>query len=258
MKLGYLNIPKQGSAGGSMQNTNRAHVIRSLGFTEFYGNVNLDTANRAGTFCNDPEQAAVLHVLPDLPKPAYPRIISSDEEGLHFETPFAAGRNAAPCPTTEQVIENIQQSCASLSVSWLAKENLARHWAAHVKGCTYAGKRACPTDWHVARTILICDDPARAEVAVKANDSPCRAYYSKVAQVPPNSPQVDAMMDACVLHGTVQTVLNELDKIVASSGPFGTLTLVDHEWPDEALAITSMAALANAYAPRLKPKRIAM
>jgi hypothetical protein len=258
MKLGYLNIPKQGFAGGSMQNTYRAHITRSLGFPEFYGDVNLDNSNCPGTFCNDPEQAAVLRVLPDLPKPAYPRIIASDELVQPLDTSCPTGRIAAPCPTTEQVMANIQKSCASLSVSWLTKENLARHWAAHVKGCTYAGKRACPTDWHVARTILICDDPARAEAAVKAKDSPCRAYYSKVAQAAPNSPQVDAMMDACVLHGTLQTVLDELDDIAATSGPFGTLTLVDHEWPNEALAITSLAALANAYAPMLRPKRIAM
>ena len=217
MKLGYLNILMQGNAGGSMQNTNRARFARSLGFTEFYGSVDLEDTTCPSAFCNDPEQAATLRVLPDSPKPAYPRIIASDAKVSPVGPSCPTRRIAVPSPSTEQITKNIQQDCESLSVSWLPKEQLARHWAAHVKGCTYAGKRACPTDWHVARTILICDDPARAEAAVKADDSPCRVYYGKVAHADPNSPQVEAMIDASVLHGTLQTVLDKLDEIIASA-----------------------------------------
>jgi alkanesulfonate monooxygenase SsuD/methylene tetrahydromethanopterin reductase-like flavin-dependent oxidoreductase (luciferase family) len=154
-----------------------------------------------------------------------------------------------------QVIANANDRRGTLSVSWLNTTELAKHWAAHVSGSTHAGLRAREEDWRVARTIFICDDAARAEAIVKAEDSPCRAYYSEIAQENAAHGDVDTLLDDCVLFGTLQTVLDRLTDIAAASGPFGTLTLVDHAWADTELAKQSMGSLAAATAPIMQRNR---
>ena len=255
MKLGYLNIPPKARTCGSTHGSPRASLAHRVGFTDFYSNAAQRGAAANSAFCDSPEHADMLNKFPDFPKPPQPQIVEADQSASN---PSPTAHMVVPTQTAAQVRANIQQSNATLSVSWLGEDQLSRHWAAHVQASTHARKRACPSDWHVARTIVICDDPQRAEAAVKSPDSPCRAYYAQMAQAGASAAEVDALLDACVLWGNLNTVLDALDDLVVSSGPFGTLTLVDHAWPDDTLATDTIATLASAFAPMQDQKRMAI
>lgn len=258
MKLGYMNVRPKGIVSDQTRCTGRAIFARDLGFSEFYGVTDRKNHDCPNALCNNPEQADILRVLSDLPMSPTPRIVYAGDQRRPLGPRLSPQPLTVPAHAAAQVKANAYQNHSSLSASWLTKEQLARHWAAHVTGSTHAGLRARPQDWRVARTIIICDDPARAEAAVKSGDSPCRDYYSKITKTDPNSAQVDRLIDACVLHGTLQSVLDELQEIVALSGPFGTLALVDHAWADEELAANSLASLASAVAPIFGRNRVAI
>lgn len=246
MKLGYLMMPPDCVDGVPTRNAGRAKMARTFGVSEFYAVAPQDHSKVIPPLSNSPEHANALRTLPELPEHRMPQVVAIDGKRQADCDTGAALNLTRPAVTPEQVAANARRRRATLSVSWLNTSDLARHWAAHVSGSTHAGFRARPEEWRIARTIMICGDVARAEAAIKSEDSPCRAYYRKVAQ--PGT-DLDALMDDCVLYGSLDTVLDGLRDILATTGPFGTLTLVDHAWPDEALAQQSLAALTSALAP---------
>lgn len=258
MKLGYMMVPQQRPLLQQTPQICRAEFAHAQGFSEFYATKQPDHSLISKAHSDSPEQSILLYVLPDLPQQPIPQVIAIDGERQTPQDQSALFSLAVPSKTAEQVRANIIQCRASLSVSWLSKTELAQHWSANVKGSTHAGLRTRAEDWRVARTIFVCDDSARAEAAVKSSDSPCRAYYRKLAKVGADDADIDALIDACVLYGTLGTVLDAIQDIAAASGPFGTLTLVDHAWSDTELAEQSIASLACAIAPVFQRTRVAI
>lgn len=258
MNLGYMMIPQQYTVPSQTALRGRAGLAHEHGFSEFYAAKHQQCEGAASALSESPEQSELLRILPDSPERPAPRVITIDGKRQITRGSNTRPSLAVPSQTEEQVKSNVIQGHASLSVSWLSNTQLARHWAAHVTASTHAGLRARSEDWRVARTILICEDPARAEAAVKSNESPCRTYYSNFAEVGSSTAQIDALIDDCVLYGTLQSVLGSLRDITADSGPFGTLTLVDHAWPDAQLAQQSIALLASEIAPLVQHNRVAI
>jgi len=222
---------------------------RDLGFSEFYAAEPQVDPFAPGALKGLPEHAPMLRTLPDVPLRPTPQVVAVDGEWQLQENTESLENLASPSVTPEQVAANARARRATLSVSWLNKSDLALHWAAQVTGSTHAGVRARPDNWRIARTIMVCEDEARAEAAVMSDDSPCRSYYSKMTGLDASSAEVDALIADCVLYGSLQTVLDGVHDIAATATPFGTLTLVDHVWPDADLARQSMASLASALAP---------
>lgn len=252
MNLGYLLIRD----GCKPERPKRAELARELGFSEFY---TADTqgdliATKTPNGC--PELAASLRTMSNLPiKPGLQVAAINGKEQLPRDA-APSGNITRPSITPEQVMANAERQQATLSVSWLNQTELARHWAALVAGSTHAGHRARPEDWRVARTIVVSSDAERAEAAIKSDNSPCRAYYAKMAGSDATPSEVDTLLERCVLFGSLNSVLEELHEIAISSGPFGTLTLIDHAWPDEELAQQSVISLAGAIAPVTQRNRI--
>ena len=246
MNLGYLMIPRTSTNGAPLRDTGRAEMARTLGMSEFYAIAPKDPAEDTQTCTTSPEHANALCTLPELPEHPMPKVVAIDGKRQSACETGAANNLAVPSVTPEQVTTNVLLHQATFSVSWLNKSDLARHWAAHVSGSTHAGLRARPEAWRVARTILVCNDTARAEAAVKSEDGPCRAYYRKMAE--PGT-DLDSLLDDCVLYGSLDTVQDRLREILDATGPFGTLTLVDHAWHDENLAQQSLVSLTSALAP---------
>ncbi|CUH68053.1 hypothetical protein TG4357_03364 [Thalassovita gelatinovora] len=252
MKLGYLNIPAEAVAAcggrGAAPSHGRAQLARALGFSEFYTAAPYLKPGCALPPELRPEQEPFLRILPDVPARSMPRLIAQNGEIRTFAQ-LPTNPLAAPVRTACDVRAQSFQGHAPLSVSWLDTDTLARHWAAHVTGCTHAARRARPDDWRVARTVIVSNDPARAEAAAKDPDSPCRAYYRSHAPAGADDASIDALIDGCVLYGTPVSVLDRLQDITEVSAAFGTLTLVDHHWPDRALARQSMTLFAGAVLP---------
>lgn len=242
MQLGYL-MNQQPSMPA--RETRRLKLAYELGFSEFYSVMPADQNSRY----TGPEQADLLQRSTDLPEMQVPQIVAINGEVQAPKQITSQASSARPSVTPEQIATNARNQELSLSVSWLNQTDLARHWAAHVAGSTHSGQRARPENWSVARTVLICDNPAHARAAVRAKDGPCYSYYSKLAK--PGS-DVDAMMDDWVLYGTIEMVLSQLDALVTAAGPFGGLTVVDHGWADQEMAENSLSALASAFAPAVR------
>lgn len=248
MKLGYLSIPPLYPDGRGPDGLDgpragrRDHLAEALGFSEFYA---ASTDPRALPHRGGPEQQDLLRIVPDRPVRRLPKLVSVDGASRHQDA-SATGLMAAPVEHVEDVRAQSFRGCAPLSVSWLDADMLARHWAAHVTGCTHAARCARRQDWRVARTVVVDDDPARAEATAKAPDSPCRAYYRGVLAPGADDATVDALIDDCVLYGTQTMVGARLREMTEASGTFGTLTFVDHAWTDAALARRSLILFSDA------------
>lgn len=267
MKLGYLYVPPvrtdwpqarmqaqtQAHTKGPAQTENRAALARALGFSEFYAaapelaeTAQHSSATRAQTGnTSGLEQQPLLRILPDLSVQSLPQLIAVDGVARPHSA-HAPGQLAAPVDCVRDVQAQSFRGRAPLSVSWLDTDTLARHWAAHVTGCTHAARCARRQDWRVARTVIVNDDPARAEAAAKDANSPCRAYYRKTLAPGADDAAIDAHIDACVLYGTAPKVMAQLAEMAEASATFGTLTFVDHAWPDAAMACRSMTLFAGA------------
>ena len=145
MKLGYLFIPP---AGGQSRRPGhaaamRAPLAKALGFSEFYAPLtpSEDTPGPHAT-----ERQSLLHILPNPPEQLRPQLVLVDGQSRDRGRP-APGPVAAPVSQAAQARMHSAPGRAPLSVSWSDTDMLARHWAAHVTGCTHAGRCARPQDW---------------------------------------------------------------------------------------------------------------
>ncbi|MBT0957239.1 hypothetical protein IV417_07575 [Alphaproteobacteria bacterium KMM 3653] len=232
-------------------------MAKRLGFCEFYAPAPTTQPGTQAAWSQSPEQAELLSVLPDFPEPPSPRIVCDqgvERPGAPVTEPIA---QAAPSQTAAEIRRNAGRGLPQFSPSWLTRSELAEHWAAHVAGSTNAGLRARPEDWRVARTVLICEDPARAEAAIKSGSSPCRAYYKRILGAGADDAAIDRLIDASAIYGTLPRVLEALKNLASTSAPFGTLTVLDHNWADAALGRNSLMSLANAAYPLFRRGSIA-
>ncbi len=245
MKLGYLSIPPvcpQGRGPGRPDAGARAQLAEALGFSEFYAALP-ETGARLSM--DSPERQALLRIVSDSPVRKLPELISVDGVSKK-ESSQASGPLAALFEGVGAARAQSARGRAPLSVSWLDFDMLARHWAAHVTGGTHAARSARRQDWRIARTVVVDDDPARAEAIAKAPDSPCRTYYRGTLSPGADDAAVESRIDDCVFYGTQTTVLARLQEMVDVLGTFGTLTLVDHAWADAARARRSLILFTDA------------
>lgn len=252
MKLGYLRSPlprqtAQLSALGKASD-DRMPFAQRLGFSEFYVASGGSASGEDTSETTGPEQTQHLQVRHERPLRPMPKLVSVDGQTQPDHRPDP-GDLVTPTDDADLVRQTATAGQMSLSASWLDVDGLARHWAAYVTGCTHAARRARPQDWRVARTVLLHSDPARAEAAAKDPDSPCRAYYRDHAPAGADDVAIDALIDDCVLYGTPQRVLERLNDMIQASAAFGTLAMLDHDWPDPSWARQSMTLFAGAVLP---------
>lgn len=252
MKLGYLSTaqPRRDARSNGQVAPDRSHFAQSLGFTEFYIP---DQDMRAPACQIGLELLSKLGLLaqPSPPPPARLVCCGADKQLIgnirNGATPIG------PLASAKMVRAHSRLGGVTMSVSWLNNEQIARHWQAKVIGNTHAGLPAKPKDWRIARSILVCADAAQAEDAVMASDSPCRQYYHRIAPHLSDA-ELDLLLDQTVIRGTVGQVAQQLRAFKAKVGDFGTLCLVDHCWPDTAMARRSIALLADLIKPAVPEK----
>ena len=253
MKLGYMMVPRIGCSADKKEVERRTESASKLGISEFYCAAQEGYSDDSFAPDFSLEHADSLRILTNFPARQQPRLVAVNGKHHRREDRISTWNMAIPCKSPEQVRANVQVRQASLSVSWLNKTELAQHWNAHVTSSTHAGLRVRPEDWRIARTIVVSQDAAYAEAAVKDQHSPCRVYYDKIARS--QGTDVETLLEACVIYGTLNNVLDALVDLKESCGPFGTLCLVDHAWPDPQMALYSMTSLVSAFAPTLHRSR---
>ena len=155
-----------------------------------------------------------------------------------------------------------------LSANFLLANHLKSHWSNYAKGKAEAGAKADVADWRVARTVFVADDDETAlRYAREDANSPYRFYFEQMGakmkrgnrlyvfkshkEQPDEEITHDFIMDHCVIHGTVNKVVDAILALHEQTGDFGELVYAGMDWVDPALAKRSMQLLAEQVMPRV-------
>jgi alkanesulfonate monooxygenase SsuD/methylene tetrahydromethanopterin reductase-like flavin-dependent oxidoreductase (luciferase family) len=155
-----------------------------------------------------------------------------------------------------------------LSANFLLSKHLKSHWENYSKGKAEAGVKPDVKDWRVARTICVADDDKTAErYSRTGNGNPYEFYWSQMLfkmkrgkrayvfkshkDQPDDEITLDYVMDNCVIHGSVNKVVDQLLALREEIGDFGEIVYAGMDWADPALAKRSMQLMAEQVLPRV-------
>lgn len=154
-----------------------------------------------------------------------------------------------------------------VTANFIATWSAATHWAAYRAGAEEGGQKPDPANWRVARSIYVADSDAEAEAFVKAPGGAYDYYYEYLFHIfdrsnfkgpfvanagdDPDALTHEAVRDACVIHGSPETVAEKILSFREEIGDFGTLVYAAHDWVDKARMKNSMCLMAEEVMPRV-------
>ena len=123
-------------------------------------------------------------------------------------------------------------------------------------------------DWRVARTIFVADDDKTAErYAFSGANNPYEFYWSQMLfkmkrgkrayvfkkhkDQPDDEVTLEHVMKHCVIHGSVNKVVDQLLALRQEIGDFGEIVYAGMDWVDPALGKRSMQLMAEQVMPRV-------
>jgi alkanesulfonate monooxygenase SsuD/methylene tetrahydromethanopterin reductase-like flavin-dependent oxidoreductase (luciferase family) len=161
---------------------------------------------------------------------------------------------------------------ANFNAPWIVRT----HWESYAAGAQIAGRIADPSTWRVARTILITETDAEAQDYLSTPDNAIASYYNYLLTqltragaikiflptrtTPESAVTLGAVMDAMVIAGSVNTVVDRFATFMDEVGPFGGLLAAFHEWDNRMIWERSMRLLVEEFMPRIsrhKPPQLA-
>ena len=170
-------------------------------------------------------------------------------------------------PFSKGVTEAAARGWEPISANFLLPQWVRSHWPKYVEGCQRAGRPADPANWRVAKSVFVADDAATARRYATDPNSPYRFYYSQILtkmkkagraelfkkdrSMPDDAVTLDDVCEQLVIHGTPDSVADQLMQFREQTGDFGTLLYAGHDWADPALARRSMVLLAEQVQPRI-------
>jgi alkanesulfonate monooxygenase SsuD/methylene tetrahydromethanopterin reductase-like flavin-dependent oxidoreductase (luciferase family) len=171
-------------------------------------------------------------------------------------------------PFSPGVVQMGKRDFHPLSANFLLSQHLKSHWANYAKGKAEVGATADTNDWRIARTIFVADDDKTAEgYARTAKGSPYEFYWSQMhykmkrgkrlyvfkshKEQPDEEITLDYVLDNCVIHGSVNKVVDQLLALREEIGDFGEIVYAGMDWVDPALAKRSMQLMAEQVMPRV-------
>jgi len=155
-----------------------------------------------------------------------------------------------------------------LSANFLLSKHLKSHWENYCKGKAEVGVKPDVNDWRVARTIFVADDDKAAErYARTGSGNPYEFYWSQMYTKMKRGKRLyvfkshkdqhddevtlDHVMDNCVIHGSVNKVVDQLLALREEIGDFGEIDYAGMDWADPALGKRSMQLMAEQVMPRV-------
>ena len=171
-------------------------------------------------------------------------------------------------PFSKGVVLMGERDFHPISANFLLAKWAKTHWANYAEGKRNVGKQADPADWRVARTMFVADDDATARAyAIDHPASPYRFYYEQLyAKVKKRGGQavfkeridqpdaevtIDYILDRLVMHGSVDSMVDQILALRAQIGDFGELVYAGMDWVDEGLTKRSMQLMAEQVMPRV-------
>ena len=155
-----------------------------------------------------------------------------------------------------------------LSANFLLSKHLKSHWENYRKGKSEAGVEAKVADWRVARAIFVAaDDKTAARYGRDDASSPYRFYFEQMRrkmqrgkrlyvfkshkEQPDEEITLDWVLDHCVIHGSVERVVDRILALREEIGDFGEIVYAGMDWVEPALAKRSMQLMAEEVMPRV-------
>lgn len=161
-----------------------------------------------------------------------------------------------------------EKGWSPISANFVPAEVIASHWDMYAKGCASRGLAADPSNWRVARSVLVTptDGEAMDYLARKRSglqfyyrylcDQLCAAGQARNFKADPAMPDSDLtdhyLLNTMVIAGSPSTVAEKLKALRATIGNFGTLLVAAHDWDEPALWRRSLELLASEVRDRLR------
>jgi alkanesulfonate monooxygenase SsuD/methylene tetrahydromethanopterin reductase-like flavin-dependent oxidoreductase (luciferase family) len=173
----------------------------------------------------------------------------------------------AVAPFSKGVTEAAARGWEPVSANFLMPEWVKSHWPKYVEGCLRAGRKADPANWTVAKSIFAADDEKIARAYATDADGPYRNYYRSLfikltsagrtdlfkthIGEPDAAVTLDKMCERLIIHGTPNSVADQLLAFREEVGDFGTLLYAGKDWNDRELGRRSMILMAEKVMPQL-------
>ena len=168
-------------------------------------------------------------------------------------------------PHSPSAVQAGEQGWDIISANFLLPQWVKTHWPKYQEGCATRGHTADPAHWRVAKSVFVADDAATARDYALGAGSPYRFYYSQLLakmlkagravifkpnpNLPDDSVTLDDVCERLVIHGTPDSVADQIFAFREEVGPFGTMLYAGHDWRDPPLARRSMVLMAEKVLP---------
>src|SRR5215216_6083544 len=188
--------------------------------------------------------------------------------GKPYQQPRPEIVGTVVAPFSPGVVPMGKRDFHPLSANFLLSKHLKSHWENYSKGKTEAGVEPKTSDWRVARTIFVADDDKTAARYGRTDtNSPYGFYWSQMLfkmkrgkrayvfksykDQPDDEITLDYVLDNCVIHGSVNKVVDQLLALRDEIGDFGELVYAGMDWVDPSLNKRSMQLMAEEVMPRV-------
>jgi alkanesulfonate monooxygenase SsuD/methylene tetrahydromethanopterin reductase-like flavin-dependent oxidoreductase (luciferase family) len=141
------------------------------------------------------------------------------------------------------------------------------HWPRYVEGCERGGRAADPANWRVAKSVFVANDAATAKAYATDPAGPYVFYYRSLLtklktsgrielfktrrDQPDDEVTLEMICDKLIIHGTPESVADQLLAFQDDVGKFGTLLYAGKDWKDRELGRQSMIMMAEKVMPRV-------
>jgi alkanesulfonate monooxygenase SsuD/methylene tetrahydromethanopterin reductase-like flavin-dependent oxidoreductase (luciferase family) len=173
----------------------------------------------------------------------------------------------AVAPFSKGVTEAAARGWDPISANFLMPAWVKSHWPKYVEGCERGGRAADPANWRVAKSIFVAKDAATAKAYATDPDGPYVYYYRSLftklkrngrielfktrRDQPDDEVTLDAVCDQLIIHGTPDSVADQLLAFQDEVGQFGTLLYAGKDWKDPELGRQSMILMAEKVMPQI-------
>lgn len=187
--------------------------------------------------------------------------------GTPYQKPHPMILGTVVAPYSKGIVGLGERGWYAISANFLLPKWVATHWPLFEEGCLKAGRLADRQDWRVAKSIFVADDDRVAAEYGNGAKSPYRFYFDQLGgklrragrlglfKSEPDQPDeeitTDYMLDALVITGGVNSVVDQLLEFRDQIGDFGTLVYNGPDWVDPVLGKRSMELMATEVMPRI-------
>ncbi len=154
-----------------------------------------------------------------------------------------------------------------VSANFIAPWAVETHWPTYLAAAKAAGQPTDSSIWRVARSVYVADTDAEAAAFVTKSEGAYDYYYQYLYKIfdrshykapfvankgdDPNKLTAEAVRDACIIHGSPETVARKILALRDQVGDFGTLLYAAHDWQDKVAMKKSMTLMAEQVMPRI-------